>query len=363
MNYFGVIYTRSISNIAINPAPTTNNGGLDLSVNNSGQVDYEYYKVNPNPSEPLYFNVSPAINDYIPNSQSFAPTTIANVLAGTNTMQTDLYTLNQIDRYRNGVVIGAQIGTEYYWVGLKGYRDNDPTITDNFYTPISHEVFINDFYSAYYDVNKPVGNIYMLLGYYQESRAHKVDYKNNRTGVVITIDLAENKLQQIPYVHPDNIQDGNSVTIRYWNSPPIGTPSWITLKECIFYPKQECKYTPVTCDFISKFGVWKRLFFYKASYLNLEMTNQTMKISDFGINQNRTFGTQGSLSIKVNTDWVGEEFNQDLIELMTSENILIDGVPARMKTKSTELHRNINNKTINYTLEFDFNSDIIRKSL
>jgi hypothetical protein len=44
---------------------------------------------------------------------------------------------------------------------------------------------------------------------------------------------------------------------------------------------------------------------------------------------------------------------------MLSEKILIDGKPAKLKTKSTELFKNINTKQINYTLEFEFNYNTI----
>jgi hypothetical protein len=67
----------------------------------------------------------------------------------------------------------------------------------------------------------------------------------------------------------------------------------------------------------------------------------------------------GKKSIKVNTDWVDESFNLTLKELMLSEKILIDGYPAKLVTKSTELYNNINTKQINYTLDFDFNYNTI----
>ena len=39
---------------------------------------------------------------------------------------------------------------------------------------------------------------------------------------------------------------------------------------------------------------------------------------------------------------------------MVSEKILINNYPAKLNTKSTELFKNINQKMINYSLEFDF---------
>ena len=47
-----IVKTRSLFNIVIkanSPSSTfvVANGGVDLSVNNSGQVDYSYFKLNP----------------------------------------------------------------------------------------------------------------------------------------------------------------------------------------------------------------------------------------------------------------------------------------------------------------------------
>lgn len=70
--------------------------------------------------------------------------------------------------------------------------------------------------------------------------------------------------------------------------------------------------------------------------------------------QRKVFNTSAKKSIKVNTDWVTEDYNELLKELMVSEKILINNYPAKLNTKSTELFKNINQKMINYSLEFDF---------
>jgi hypothetical protein len=44
---------------------------------------------------------------------------------------------------------------------------------------------------------------------------------------------------------------------------------------------------------------------------------------------------------------------------MLSERILINNYPATLKTQSTELFKNINQKTINYQLEFEFAYNVI----
>jgi len=357
-----IIYTRAVNSflirntLATSPTSTTVlNGQIDLSVNNSGAIDYTYYRVNQfagqgvgfDEKNMVRFNVAPAINDYI-NPDVPRYKTIADLTANQNDIDETLYCLNQISLYYNSISLYSNIGGANYLLGFKGWiEEQNYSITNSM--EYIDRILLNEFYSTTYLPTYPIGNIYLI-----PDSSWTIEYKNLKTGTILTISLGL-YAQQMPYVHDDNIQDGNEVTIKDYAGAIIS--------QYLFTPKTECKYDPVVCDFISKYGVWKRIFFYKASYLNIEMKNQDMKISKLGSNQYRTFNTQGNFTLKVNTDWVGEEFNTDLAELMMSENILIDGAPARMKTKATELHKNINNKTINYTLEFDLNTDLIRKSI
>jgi hypothetical protein len=44
---------------------------------------------------------------------------------------------------------------------------------------------------------------------------------------------------------------------------------------------------------------------------------------------------------------------------MFSEKILLDGQPVKLKSKSVELKKHINDRTINYTIEFDYSYDML----
>ena len=136
--------------------------------------------------------------------------------------------------------------------------------------------------------------------------------------------------------------------------------------EATFLPKTECKYEPVCCDFINRYGAWQREFFFKASKNNINVENTEYNLLQSNLvnysvleGQRKTFNTNYSETITVNTDWVTEDFSENLRELMTSERILLDNRPVKLNTKSTELFKQINTKMINYTLEFQYASDII----
>jgi hypothetical protein len=73
------------------------------------------------------------------------------------------------------------------------------------------------------------------------------------------------------------------------------------------------------------------------------------------------YNKNGYKSITVNTGFVNESFNLLLEEMMLSEKmyLIIDDVvePVNLNTSSVEFKTSVNDKTINYTLDFDFAYD------
>jgi hypothetical protein len=72
------------------------------------------------------------------------------------------------------------------------------------------------------------------------------------------------------------------------------------------------------------------------------------------VGQRKSFNVNGKKTIKVNTDWVSEDFKEVVKQLMLSERILLNSLPVKLNTQSTELFQSINTKMINYQMEFEF---------
>ena len=140
-------------------------------------------------------------------------------------------------------------------------------------------------------------------------------------------------------------------------------------KTYYFYPQDECKYTPVRLDFVNRYGAWQTEYFFKASNdtFSVENTEYNLLQTDsynynFYEGQRKIFNANGKKSIKVNTGWVDETWNETLKQIMLSERILITQdfyLPVKINSKSTELFKHINTKQINYSLEFEFAFDVI----
>jgi hypothetical protein len=65
----------------------------------------------------------------------------------------------------------------------------------------------------------------------------------------------------------------------------------------------------------------------------------------------------------MNTGWVDESYGETMQELLLSERVIWqDGtkrIPVKVNTKSINKQKNINNKTINYSIEIELAFDVI----
>ena len=140
--------------------------------------------------------------------------------------------------------------------------------------------------------------------------------------------------------------------------------------EATFIPKVECRYTPMTIDFINKFGGWQREFFFKASQeiLDVNSTTYNLMMSDIlpmtlSEGQRAVFNNNGTRKYVMNTGWVDESYGETMQELLLSERVIWQDnnkrVPVKVNTKSINKQKNINNKTINYSIEIELAFDVI----
>lgn len=196
------------------------------------------------------------------------------------------------------------------------------------------------------------------------STNYEMVYTNLVSGATNTITYSSStigtkKIISTFAVYPPYAPDGNKVEYK----DNLGT----TLATWYFRPKEECKYTPVVCDFVNKLGAWQRVFFYKSSKTKISTTKKEYNLFardivnyDPRLEQRKVFNLNGKESINVNTDWVEESFNEYVLKpLMLSEVIRINNEPATLKTQSTELFEHINKKMINYSLEFEYANAVI----
>jgi hypothetical protein len=198
----------------------------------------------------------------------------------------------------------------------------------------------------------------LLTGQAGDNNYWIAKYTDVKTLNVFQLSLDTNTVYDIAKVHPPFTDFGNKVEILDGDE--------VVQDTYYFLPQCECKYEVITCDFVNRWGGWQREFFYKASTESVEMSNTQYKLNPTNFpnynlyeGQTKNFNTNAKRSIKVNTGWVEENYKVTIEEMLLSETIRINGLPAVLKTKSVEKFKSINTKTINYQMEFEMAYDVL----
>ena len=135
------------------------------------------------------------------------------------------------------------------------------------------------------------------------------------------------------------------------------------------------KYEPIRVTFVNKYGALQDIYFTRRSNESINVNKEDYKASvmdftnfsyDTSAHQMRTLNLIGNESITLNTDYIDESCNEHIKQLMLSEQIwmtrLTDEekvVPLKLKSNSLQLKKRVNDKLIQYTMEFDVAADKI----
>ena len=160
---------------------------------------------------------------------------------------------------------------------------------------------------------------------------------------------------------------GEVDTIRVSDSNGIETIKVITL--------DEDKYEPKKVTFISKFGVLQDMFFFKKSVEKMTVKKESYKANtrnqydSYSISShvNREFNVVGNESISLSSGYLSEEYNEVFKQLMLSEKVWITNVndtdvqvlPINVKTSNITYKTSLNDKLVEYTIDFDNSFNVI----
>lgn len=249
------------------------------------------------------------------------------------------------------------------WIAFDGYG-----YYEDGYNPELGVYGLNEgTYYYKYDASNPTGTDYLnrfgdvrtIITEDYEFVWTNLDTLATQNYVITASDVTDRPVMTTYAVYPLYSDIGNKLEYK----DDLGT----VLKTWYFKPVIECLYTPVVIDFVNKLGAWQRVFMYKKSVRTISTTRKEHNLYkrdlinyDITTPQRRQFNVNGMLKYKLNTGYVDEEFNELVLKpLMLSEEIRLDKTPVKLNKKSTELFEHINQKLINYELEFETAYDVI----
>ena len=181
------------------------------------------------------------------------------------------------------------------------------------------------------------------------------------TNILISTAGTDNlKVPITPIIYNGNFINGCKVTITL--TPASGSPIVYIFYS---YPIEECKYTPVRCSFINRYGGWKDIIFFKAQSNSVSVKGTDYKLTQDTTNYNtsigqfKTFNLNGKQTVKLNTGFVDENYSELITDLLLSETVLLDDKPVIVKTQGSDLKTSLKDRLINYEMEFEYAYNLI----
>jgi len=312
------------------------------------------------------FDISELVNDFI--EQKFinnTPLTGYNVSADTQSVWVTVVTSA---RESDGTIIGSTTTTNY--LAQEGYNDFKDGV--NYTTEPTAMISGN-----YIQYNK---GDYIYLPVNVE-RVNSVNFKYNGSSIsTYSVSDNGNANQKVDYSYYLTAQEIDEIEITYDTTQ---TES-ITVKEI-----EECKYPVHKIVFLNRWGAFQDLFFFKKSVESLESRSENFNRSIFQARQvyyterqgeceenynynvysttahaKKTFNANATESISLNTGFVPESMNPYFEELMVSEYVwLIDEndvvYPVNLKDSSFTYKTGLNDRLINYTMNFEKSFDLV----
>jgi hypothetical protein len=358
-----------------------------ISIDESGQVGSKlelriWYNGDTKPSEPTYtfskqipsitqtetyYNISPYIKDFIVNIN---PETVDLI----DIEKKKMYCLVEvITFYTEDGIDYTEIETLDF-VGVNGFTNpnlgaNQSTIESVIYlTNPTVKVMTNQLETTFSSTqNVPYFNVLVEWGAVAGKELKYIyrdmDNTNNETEVILTdADEAGIYNLKVPYrINGLFYKDFNTVqvvdTSRGGGVAPLPTITYETV--C------EPKYTPVRCDFINRQGGWQTIVFFKAQTNNFEFKSSEFKVLpaswDYNPKQGgmKSFNFEAMQTVKLNTGWVKENYINFVFDLVASETVLLDGIPAQLKSKSLPYKTQLKDRNINYEIDFEYTYNLI----
>ena len=175
--------------------------------------------------------------------------------------------------------------------------------------------------------------------------------------------------------------EDSSCLQSFFNSYSIGAVDKITISDSNGIETikvnviEECKYEPKKVTFINKFGALQDMYFFKKSKENLSIKKESYK-SNIALNYggynstthvNRDFNVIGNESISLSSGYLSEDYNEVFKQLLLSEKVWVTNIiesgeqvlPINVKTSSIAYKTSVNDKLVDYTIEFDKSFDTI----
>lgn len=326
-----IVRARSPYIIFINEVGQTS-GKLELRIWKKGETKptlptYSFTKSIPSATQTeISFNISPYLKDFISNELNNIDTWYCNF---------------ECRLFSNNVELTAQ---KVEGIAVNGYT--------SYVDGMNYTIAENDFTSMF----NPSIKRQMISDSLSFSTLYL--FKLNNGGSYLSGDFSQS------FIEFSNVK--GLYTIDNYNNETNIYDSNFNIKLNIYFDKIcEPILTPQKVEFINRYGGLDFIWFFKMRTDSISTESKDYKLLQPNLNYNETIGQNakynfnGKQSIRMNTGFVPENYDELIQDLLLSEKVWINSIPAIVKSSGTEFKTQIRNKNINYEVEFEYAFDLI----
>ena len=176
--------------------------------------------------------------------------------------------------------------------------------------------------------------------------------------------------------------EDNKCISQYLNSLSIGKVDTIhigntdrTLDIINVKTIDECRYEPKKITFINKFGVLQDMYFFKKMVEKMTTKRESYKANtltytntyDTSVHTKRDFNITANESFTLSSGFLSESYNEVFKQLMLSEKIWITNLtdteeqilPINIKSSDITYKTSLNDKLVEYTIEFENSYNVL----
>jgi len=212
----------------------------------------------------------------------------------------------------------------------------------------------------------PAGEDFIVPVFAENTNTVKF-YQDTTLRHTTTITDNDNTNQKIQYVDSSVVTGTfNKAVVNYDSG---GGTADVTIN---FYELDCSKYDPIKVTFVNKFGALQDIWFDKKSMESIQTKTDSYNASIVDLDnlsystnahQMRTLNIIGNEAITLNTGFIDDSHNEVIRQLMLSEQIwmtkLTEVLPLKARTQSIQYKTHVNDRLVNYTIQFDMAFDKI----
>ena len=246
--------------------------------------------------------------------------------------------------------------------------DDETSVEFTSGSPVTTNYLLMDGFGEYEDGINPQLSTNALISandiYIPENTAGKFPIFAEGVGKV-TIDSVDTQItdsgnsnQKIQYV----TIPANSSTIQVYDTDDTTLRKTVTVNNIC-----EPKFTAYKVTFVNKYGAYQDLYFFKRTTETFSVSDASYKVNNINTStvtyptyegQRQRYNVNSQTSLRMNTGYIKESAVQTIEELFLSENVWIrfEGktLPVVPKSKAFTNKTSLNDRLIDYTVEFDF---------